>query len=270
VQTQCAPAVSADGAVVYFAIQRASGGGSLVGLSTADLSTLYKVRLYDPASGFDAIITGQSASSPMIGRNGDVFFGILSNPHVNHNGRGYLLHFDKTLTVQKLPGSFGWDTTPTLIPASALPNYTGGSPYLILTKYNNYAGFGSGDGVNKTAVLDPFKSQVDWISGIPVMKEVYTVTGPTPDPHNQGPTYPNAVWEWCINAAVFDEATHSALINSEDGYLYRWDLSTNTLTQNVKLDKALGQAYTPTISGPTGIVYAINNAKLFAVGADAP
>jgi len=63
-----------------------------------------------------------------------------------------------------------------------------------------------------------------------------------------------------------DYNTKSALVNSEDGHLYRWSFTTGTITQGVLLDGPRGQAYTPTISGPTGIVYAINNGKLFAVG----
>ena len=35
-----------------------------------------------------------------------------------------------------------------------VPSYPGTSRYLLMTKYNNYAGVG-GDGVNKIAVLDP-------------------------------------------------------------------------------------------------------------------
>lgn len=269
IQTQCAPAVTPDGKLIYFAIQRNSGGGYLVALNTFSLATVYIRRLYDPATGNDAIISGQSTASPTIGPDGDVYFGILSNPHSQHNGRGYMLHFDKTLVTAKLPGSFGWDSTASLIHASGVPSYTGTSPYLLVTKYNNYAGFGTGDGINRAALLDPFVSQADPISGIPVMKEIYTIAGPTPDP-NHNATYPGAVWEWCINSAAVDAATNSALINSEDGFVYRWDLSTNTLTQSVKMDKALGQAYTPVVTGPTGITYAINNAKLFAIGQNLP
>ena len=40
-----------------------------------------------------------------------------------------------------------------------------------MTKYNNYGGVGTGDGKNRIAVLDPRQSQVDSISGIPVMRE---------------------------------------------------------------------------------------------------
>ena len=47
----------------------------------------------------------------------------------------------------------------------------------------------------------------------------------------------------------------------------RWDLSTNTLTQNLKLTNGLGQAYTPTLIGADGGVFAIGNAILFAVRA---
>jgi hypothetical protein len=63
-----------------------------------------------------------------------------------------------------------------------------------------------------------------------------------------------------------DPQRRSILVNSEDGLLYRWDLATNTLSQSVRLGNGLGQAYTPTAIGPDGAVYAISNARLFAVG----
>ncbi len=104
----------------------------------------------------------------------------------------------------------------------------------------------------------------DPISGITVMNEVLTVAGPTPD--DDFPGMPNAVREWCINTAVVDPVTRSVLVNNEDGILYRWDLVTGTLTESVVLTAGFGEAYTPTILGPDGTVYAINDATLFAVG----
>ena len=97
----------------------------------------------------------------------------------------------------------------------------------------------------------------------PNTSEVLTVVGPTPDP---SPGNPNAVQEWCINSAVVDPFTKSVLVNNEDGKLYRWSFVTNTLTETVTLTSGLGEAYTPTLVGPDGVVYAINNAILFAVG----
>lgn len=266
IQTQSAPAVSPDGGTIYIAVRRASGGGYLVALNAYTLATRSMRRLYDPQSGSDAILTSQSSASPMVGPDGDVYFGILSNPTSAHNARGYLLHFNSTLSTQKPSGSFGWDITPSIVPKSMVPGYVGTSPYLVLTKYNNYAGAGTGDGTNRMAVLDPNDTQADFISGIPVMKEVETILGPLTDPNNVSSTYPNAVYEWCVNATAVDAATNSALVNSEDGHLYRWNLSTNQITESVLLQGPRGQAYTPTVTGPTGIVYAINNAKIFAVG----
>ncbi len=135
---------------------------------------------------------------------------------------------------------------------------------MLLTKYNNYAG--AGDGLNKVAVLDPHASMIDVISGIPVMKEILIKVGPTPDPPNQGPGSPNAVREWCINTAAVDVLGKCAIVNNEDGKCYRWDFATNTLIQPVTLTAGIGEAYTPTLIGPDGQSYAINDAKLFALG----
>jgi hypothetical protein len=169
------------------------------------------------------------------------------------------LHFSGDLSVKKTPGAFGWDNTPSVVPSSMVPGYTGPSSYLLMCKYNNYIGHGTGNGQNKIAVLDPNVSFTDPISGVTVMNEVLTILGPTPDPAG-------GVKEWCINSAAVDPASDSILAGSEDGKLYRWSLSSNTLTQLTVLTSGLGEAYTPTVIGADGSVYAINNAKLFAVG----
>jgi hypothetical protein len=129
-----------------------------------------------------------------------------------------------------------------------------------MTKYNNYAGVGSGDGANRLAVLDPNAPQTDPISGLQIMREVLTVLGPTFVSGSSGP-----VEEWCVNTAAVDPATRSVLVNSEDGYLYRWDLVTNALSQRIRLTSGVGEAYTPTAIGADGKVYAINNAVLFSI-----
>ena len=170
-----------------------------------------------------------------------------------------------TLTQTKIPGAFGWDDTASIVPASMVPSYHGSSSYLLMTKYNNYAGMAGGNGVNKIAILDPQNSETDPISGATTMKEVLTIAGPTPDSAYTN-TYPNAVREWCINSAAVDPSTKSVLANNEDGKLYRWDLTSNTLTQTNMLTSGIGEAYTPTIVGVDGVVYAINNATLYAIG----
>jgi hypothetical protein len=221
--------------------------------------------LLDPRGDF-ATINADSSAAPMVGPDGDVYFGVLEGGCcTSHNDRGWMLHFDATLTQTKIPGSFGWDTTPSVVPASAVPSYHGASPYLILTKYNNYAGVGTGTGLNQVAVLDPQNGMLDKYSStsVTVMQEVLTITGITRDPRSQ---YPNAVREWCINTAAVDPFSKSALINSEDGTLYRWDFTTNSFSQKISLTGGLGEAYTPTVIGADGTVYAINDAKLFAVG----
>jgi hypothetical protein len=173
-----------------------------------------------------------------------------------------MLHFSADLQTTKTPGGFGWDDTPSIVPAAAVASYAGTSSYLLLTKYNDYASTG-GQGQNRMAILDPFATMTDPISGATVMKEVLTVLGPTPD--DDFPGNPLAVREWCINTAAVDPTTRSAFVNNEDGKLYRWDLVTGTLADQVVLTPGIGEAYTPTLIGPDGTVYAINDGKLFAV-----
>jgi hypothetical protein len=257
-----APALSTDQKTLYVAVNNDDGKGYLLALDAATLAPKAKVLLADPQTKALASVSDDSTASPTVGPDGDVFFGVLESTYAAHNARGWLLHFDATLAQAKTPGSFGWDDTASIVPALMVPGYTGSSKYLITTKYNNYGRAGSGDSRNKIAVLDPNATQADFIAKtVTVMKEVQTVLGVTPDP-----SFPGGVVEWCINTAAVDPFTKSILVNSEDGILYRWDMTSNKLTQSVKLTSGLGESYTPTAVGPDGTVYAINNAVLFAVG----
>jgi hypothetical protein len=261
-----APALSADGRTLYVAVRDDNGAGYVCALDARTLARKSSVRLKDPVNpGEDSLVTDDSTASPSVGPDGDVYFGVLESQSTFNYFRGWLLHFDAKLAASKTPGSFGWDDTASVVPAAAVPSYHGTSKYLLLTKYNEYADVG-GSGINKVAVLDPNATETDVRTGATVMAEVITVTGPTPDQAHRDAGHPNAVREWCINTAAIDAKTKCALVNNEDGILYRWDFRTNTLSESVVLTPGVGEAYTPTVVGPDGTVYAINNATLFAVG----
>jgi hypothetical protein len=275
VAMNCAPALSLDHRSVYVAVNDAppsdsviASSGYLVSLDALTLAPLNAVRLMDyqyPEN--DADVTDDSTSSPTVGPDGDVFYGVVEIPRYSNHNRGWLLHFDATLSTNKMTGAFGWDDTAAIVPTNMVPSYSGTSPYLIMTKYNNYADPGiGGDGVNKIAILDPDDCELDPVTGIMVMNEVLTITGPTPDPDLRDALHPNAVREWCINTAAIDPFTKSVMANNEDGNLYRWDLVSNTLSETNTLTAGQGEAYTPTLIGLDGIVYAINGGNLFAVG----
>ena len=266
--------VSNDQFTVYVVVKSASADSSysyLLGLNATTLATKYKVFLNDPRSNNanHATILDISTASPMVGPDNDVYFGIYGNPA--NGSRGFLLHFSSDLAVEKAPGGFGWDYTPGVVPASMVPSYTGTSSYLLLTKYNNYAGAGndSADGVNRVAVLDPNSTEVDAhasSNGMPIMREVLTVIGPTADVENRSASLPYAVREWCINSPAINPATNSVFFPSEDGNIYRWNLVTNSLDQFVRLNVGLGEPYVPTIVGPDGTVFTLNGGGMSAVG----
>jgi hypothetical protein len=261
----CAPALSNDGKTLYIAVSTGDfGHGYLLALDSTTLATAGKTHLIDPSTNSDAALPDSGTATPAVGPDGDVFFGVLEHNFASNHDRGWMLHFSGDLTASKVPGAFGWDDTASIVPATMVPSYLGSSSYLLMTKYNNYAGEG-GDGHNKIAVLDPHASMTDPISGVTVMNEVLTIEGATPDAEFDQ-SHPGAVREWCINTAAVDPATHSILANSEDGVLYRWDVTTNSFSQTIRLTSGLGEAYTPTVVGPDGTVYAVNNATLFAVG----
>lgn len=264
----CAPALSIDGATVYIAANRGATNttqtGVLLALDSTTLATRASVALMDPNQGVPARLSDDGTATPVIGPDGRVFYGVLERTFATHNARGWLLQFDALLNPVGVPGSFGWDVSPSVIPASMVPSYAGTSTYLLAQKYNNYVGVGTGTGLNQLAVLDPGASQADAIvPTVQVMREVLTILGPTLD---AGST--TARREWCINTMAADPARKSILANNEDGILYRWDLGTNTFTQNVRLNAGLGQAYTPTFVGADGGVYAISNATLYAIRAN--
>ena len=282
-----APALSPDGSTLYV-VENVAGSyeSHVIALSTATMTKTADVIMVDPW-GNDQWAIPDSTASPLVGPDGDVYFGGM----YGYYDRGWLLHFDKNLNPKGVEGSFGWDDTASIVPSSAVPSYHGSSSYLICCKYNHYGGTGPGQtyngytalsGNNCVAILDPNASAIDPYTGVATMQPVLQVLGVTPDPDNDQ-TYPGAVREWCINSAAVDPAGKSIVLNSEDGNVYKWDLTKataptgslaqnvatgtlmGTLTSHLKLTDGIGEAYTPTIIGKNGTIFAVDNATVYAV-----
>ncbi|MDE2126152.1 MAG: hypothetical protein KGJ62_06145 [Armatimonadetes bacterium] len=263
-QDNCTPAVSLDGRTVYVAVNNTTGtnawgNGYICSCDSVTLAPIHHTYLLDPKSGDAGIVIDDSTASPLIGPDGDVYIGILENPFPENNDRGWLIHLDANLTLKGAPGAFGWDDTPSIVPSTMVPAYKGTSSYLLMCKYNNYVGIGTGNGDDKIAVLDPNATETDPVSGWTTMNEVMTDDQQLPSPAG-------GVHEWCINSAAIDPVTKAIFANCEDGHIYRWDMTTGTLTQTIGLTSGIGEAYTCTVIGPDGKVYALNDAILFACG----
>ncbi len=261
VAMNCAPAISTDGSTIYIAVSNGQTG-YLVGLDSRTLAPKYKTQLIDPVTKVGATVDDDSSAAPTIGPDGDVYYGVLESDAGQHNCRGWLLSYSSDLGTENTPGSFGWDDTVSIVPSDLAPQVRSRSPYYLMSKYNNYFDCGSGNGHNEIAILNPRATQQDQYSVATVMKEVETIL----DPHQIPGEPQGVVYEWCVNTAVVDRSNKSVIANAEDGYSYRWDLTNNTLAQTLQLNQPLGEAYTPTLIGPDGTIYAINNATLYAIG----
>jgi trimeric autotransporter adhesin len=277
------PALSNDGSTVYFGVNDSGyslnvnneSNSYLVALNSTTLAGQDSVHLIDPGTGLGAMLIDESTASPMVAPDNTVFLGVFPNINTYNGSRGFLLHFSGNLQTEYTPGAFGWDDTPSIIPTSMVPSYTGSSPYLILTKYNNYANaevgepYG-GNGVNQIAILDPYNTQLDpnydANSSLQVMKQVMTMQSPSPDIPNAEAGDPDAVREWCTNGTVVDPATDSVYINNEDGYTYQWNLGTGLVTNAVQVTSGVGVPYTPTAIAPNGVIFSDNGGTLFALG----
>ena len=261
----CAPALSPDGKTIYITVSNGASG-TLIGLDAATLAPKFRAGLLDPASGSGAWVSDDSSASPTIGPDGDVFYGVLENPFPAHNDRGWLLHFSADLRHLRTPGSFGWDETVSVLPAASLPAYKGTSPYLLVSKANNYRGIGTGDGLNRMAVLDPAASAPDPIlPAVATMRPVETVLAPSAVPGEGSATFP-----WTVNAAAVapsnGQVGGSAVVISADGKLYRWNLVSNSLDAGLTLAAPGPQAYTPSVIQPDGSLLAIADGTIYAVG----
>lgn len=209
----------------------------------------------------DSGILDDSSCSPVVGPDGDVYVGTFGNP--DNGSRGFLLHFVADLSAGRLAGAFGYDYTPAIVPATMVPSYTGSSSYLLFCNYNNYK-TGDGDGINTAAILDPNASQIDGhTSGnsLQEMREVLKVIGPTPDAANSGGVLP-----WAINAPAVNAATNSIFFENADGHIYRWNTSSNALTEALALTAGTGTPDVPTSIGPDGTIYTLNGGNTFAIG----
>jgi hypothetical protein len=261
-QTNAAPALSHDERTLYVVANTrpvansVAPRGYLIALDADTLAPKSRVALMDPALQLPAWVDDSASASPLVGPDGDVFFGVLEGRPGANGNRGWLMHFDATLSQARIPGSFGWDDTPSVVPASVLPQYGGSSPYLLVCKYNSYV-----DGQHRMAVLDPHSAQAHSPSALAVMREVITILSPS-----ALPGVPGHLHEWCVNTCAVDPRTASVFMNNSDGHLYRWHLPSNSLTERRALNPGYFQSYTPTAIGPDGRVYAVNNATLSALG----
>lgn len=266
----CAPALSNDGNTLYVAVKGANAYYAyLLGLDSAALATKYRRLLLDPRNGNYAGVPDDATASPMVAPDGDVFFGVRGNFNSPDGSRGFTLHLSADLQTQKTPSGFGWDYTGAIVPTNMVPSYTGASPYLLFSKYNNYANSGDGDGINRLALLDPNATQIDphpSAPGLVEMREVMTVIGCTPDTNHQSVSFPYAVREWCINTAAVNPATKSIFAPSEDGHIYRWNLALNSLVETFRLTAGFDDPYVPTVIGPDGAIYTLNGGTFFTLG----
>ena len=117
------------------------------------------------------------------------------------------------------------------------PRTPGSSTYLLMTKYNNYAGDGRR---RRQQARHPRPERDDDRPGHGRHGDAGSADDRRPDARPRVHRQPSRTpcGSGASTPPAVDPATDSILANSEDGKLYRWDLTTNTFTQAVTLTPA--------------------------------
>ena len=106
VALNCAPALNTTEMIVYVATSNGAefGYGYLTSMTAAKLTPISHAALFDPATGDAATVSADSSASPVVGPDGDVYYGVLETPCcTSHHDRGWLLHFNSKLTTRQDP-----------------------------------------------------------------------------------------------------------------------------------------------------------------------
>jgi hypothetical protein len=189
-------------------------------------------------------VDDSSSSSPVALPDGGVLYGALT---YYNEARGHLFKLDAS---GKIAGTydFGWDTTPAV---RAHDN-----TYSIVLKDNHYE---NNLGPYYITQLDA-NLKVEWhfqSTNTKSCKRDSMGMLICTDDHPHG-------FEWCVNAIAIDMAG-VVYANSEDGNVYSI-LPGGSGRDHLFLNLALGAAYTPVAMGRTGLIYALNDGHLTAVG----
>lgn len=233
-----------------------SPGGCRVGTTTG----------FDPETNSlpSGRVNDNSTSSPVIAPDGSVIYG--SQTRYNY-GQGHLLRYSST--GQFIAAyQFGWDVTPAI--------YKHNGTYSIITKENRY-NIGSYCALpsvcppdrNATTPNDPEAYYITQLSPNMTVEWQYKNTNTqtcTRNPDNSITCVDDTPFsfEWCVNGVAVDQ-NGVVYANAEDGNVYAINQG-GTLKRRLFLKNALRSAYTPTVLGSDGKIYAQQNGELFVVG----
>ncbi len=152
--SQFAPAFALDGSLMYVLVGDRNLGSKalLMAVDPVSLSVVSKSVPIDPRTAdVSCVVFDVSSASPTVGPDGDVFLGMITQAAAGlPRSSGWLLHWDKHLTQQKLPGASGWDDTVTIVATSAAQSVSC-AQYLLFAKLNDYA-----SGRHRLVLMDPF------------------------------------------------------------------------------------------------------------------
>jgi len=211
-----------------------------------DGCSIYGATGLDPTQNMpgSASADDTASASPVVAPDGTILFG--TNAAYNY-GRGHLLQLSQQ-GVFLTSYDFGWDSTPAIFPND-------GSYSIILkdNHYDNGSYCGNPTWCPKAPPGPYYVTQLNSNLDIQWQFQDPSVAKNHPDGY-----------EWCVNAAAVD-ANGVVYADNEDGNLYVIPQG-GAGAQHMFLDKSEDAGYTPVSLGSDGIVYALNNGHLVAVG----